>query len=62
MNNVITIFLLIHLWVKCYIYIYIYIYSSNVRMIFTDDTIIIYKNNNIKPLQIQEAICMKNKK
>ena len=33
--------------------------SSGVRMILTDNTIIIYKNNTINRLQIQEAICIK---
>ena len=33
--------------------------SSDVRKIFTDNTIIIYKNNNKKRLQILEAICIK---
>ena len=36
--------------------------SSDVRKILTDYTIIIYKNNNKKCLQILEAICIKNKK
>ena len=36
--------------------------SSDVRKILTDNTIIIYKNNNKKELQIQDAICIENKK
>ena len=35
--------------------------SSNVRKNLTDNTIIIYKNNNEKRLQILEAICIKKK-
>ena len=35
--------------------------SSDVWKILTDNTIIIYKNNNKKRLQILEAICIKNK-
>ena len=33
---------------------------SDVRNILTDNTIIIYKSNNKKRLQILEAICIKN--
>ena len=36
--------------------------SSDVRKILTDKTIIKYKNNNKKRLQILEAICIKFKK
>ena len=36
--------------------------SSDVRKIHTDNSIMIYKNNNKKRLQILEAICIKNKK
>ena len=35
--------------------------SSDLRKILTDDTIIIYINNDKKLLQIQEAICIKRK-
>ena len=34
---------------------------SDVNKILTDNTIIIYKNNNEKRFQILEAICIKNK-
>ena len=34
--------------------------SFDVKKILTDNTIIIYKNNNKKQLQILEAICIKN--
>ena len=36
--------------------------SFNVRKILTYNTIIIYKNNDKKRLQILEEICIKNKK
>ena len=36
--------------------------SSEVRKIPKDNTIIIYKSNNKKRLQIQEPICIKNHK
>ena len=36
--------------------------SSDVRKILTDNTIIIYKNNNNKGLQILETIYIKNYK
>ena len=36
--------------------------SSDVRKILTDNTIIIYKNNNNKQLQILEAMSIKNLK
>ena len=36
--------------------------SSNVRKILTDITIIIYKNNKKKWLQILKVICIKNEK
>ena len=36
--------------------------SSDVRKILKDDTIIIYKNNNKKQIQILEAISIKIKK